>query len=66
MAILCVEAGVVDEVNTAANHIACCKRGSIRLPGARRAEGVAVISMVTIRVLVPTCSDANEKCENMR
>lgn len=54
VAILCVEACVVDEVDTAANHIACCKRGSVRLPRARRAEGVAVVSVVTIRVFVPT------------
>lgn len=54
MAILCVEAGVVDEVNTAANHVACCKRGSVRLPDAGGAEGVAVISVITVRVLVPT------------
>lgn len=48
VAILCVEAGVVDEVNTAANHVACRKRGSIGLPGARRAEGVAVVAVVTV------------------
>ena len=54
MTILCVEAGVVDEVNAAANDIARRKRGSVGLSGARRAKGVAVVSVVTIRVLVPT------------
>lgn len=53
MAVLCVEASVVDEVNAAADHVARCKRGSVGLPGAGRAEGVAVVSVVTIRVLVP-------------
>lgn len=54
MAILCVEAGVVDEVDAAANHVARRERGSVRLAGARGAEGVAVVSVVTVRVLVPT------------
>lgn len=35
VAILGVEAGVVDEVNAAADHVPCCKRGSVGLPGAR-------------------------------
>lgn len=48
MAVLCVEAGVVDEVNAAADHVACRKRGSVGLPGAGRAEGVPVISVVTV------------------
>jgi len=48
VAILCVETGIVDEVHTAANHIACCKCGTIGLSSARRAEGVAVVAMVAI------------------
>lgn len=54
VAVLCVEAGVVDEIYAAANHIACCKRRSIGLPSARRAEGMAIVSVIAIRVLVPT------------
>lgn len=54
MSVLCVEAGVVDEVDAAANHIASREGGPVRLPGAGRAEGVAVVSVVTIRVLIPT------------
>ena len=38
VAILCVETCVVDEVDTAANHIARCECGPIRLPSTRRAE----------------------------
>lgn len=54
MAVLGVEAGVVDEVDAAANHVARRERGSVRLAGAGGAEGVAVVSVVTVRVLVPT------------
>lgn len=54
MAVLGVEAGVVNEVDAAANHVARRERGSVRLAGAGGAEGVAVVSMVTVRVLVPT------------
>lgn len=54
MAILCVETSVVDEVNAAANHVACSERGAVGLPRAGGAERVAVISVVTIRVFVPT------------
>lgn len=54
VAVLGVEAGVVDEVDAAANHVARCECGSVWLTGAGGAEGVAVISVVTIRVLVPT------------
>lgn len=54
MAVLGVEAGVVDEVDAAADHVARGERGSVGLPGAGRAEGVTVVSVVTIRVLVPT------------
>lgn len=56
MAVLGVKAGVVDEVDTAANHVARRERGSVRLASARGAEGVAVVSVVTVRVFVPTWS----------
>lgn len=54
VAVLGVEAGVVDEVHAAANHVARRERGSVRLAGAGGAEGVAVVSVVTVWVLVPT------------
>lgn len=54
MSVLCVEAGVVDEINAAADHVARRKRGSVRLSRAGGAERVSVVSVVTIRVLVPS------------
>jgi hypothetical protein len=54
VAILCVETGVVDEVDAAANHVTCRERGAVGLPRAGGAERVAVVSVVTIRVFVPT------------
>lgn len=54
VAVLGVKAGVVDEVDAAANHVTRRERGSVRLAGAGGAEGVAVIAVVTVRVLVPT------------
>lgn len=54
MAILGVEAGVIDQVDTAADDVARGERGPVRLPRARGAEGVAVVTVVTIRVFIPT------------
>ena len=53
MAVLGVEAGVVDEVDAAANHVAGGEGGAVGLAGAGGAEGVAVVAVVTVRVLVP-------------
>lgn len=55
MAIFCVEAGVVDEVDTAANHIPSGERGAVGLPCPRGTEGVPIISMVPIRMFIPSC-----------
>lgn len=54
MAILCVECGVVDQIDAAADHVTGSEGRPIRLTRAGRAEAVAVITMVTIRVLVPS------------
>lgn len=56
MAVLGVEADVVDEIDTAANHVARRERRPIRLARSRRAERVAVVSVVAVRLLVPTCT----------
>lgn len=54
VAILGVEAGAVDEVDTAANHISCGKCGTIWLASPRGAEGMPIITMVTIGMFIPT------------
>lgn len=57
MAILGVEAGAIDEVDTTADHIPCGECGTIRLACPRGAEGMPIIAMVTIGMLVPTCGE---------
>lgn len=56
VSVLGVEAGVVDEVDAATDHVTRSKGRPVRLPRARRAERVPVIAVVTVRVLVPTCA----------
>lgn len=53
VAILRVERGVVDQVDAAADHVTGSEGRPVRLTCARRAKAVAVIAVVTIRVLVP-------------
>jgi len=53
VSVLGVEAGVVDEVDAAANHVARGEGGPVWLAGAGGAEGVAIVAVVTVRVLVP-------------
>lgn len=54
VSILGVEAGVVHQVDAATDHIAGRERRPVRLSGARRAERVAVVAVVAVRVFVPT------------
>lgn len=53
--ILSVEAGAVDEVHAAANHISRGECGTIGLASTGGAEGMPIISMVTIGMFIPTC-----------
>ncbi len=53
-AIFGVETSIVDEINTATNHISRCKCRAIWLTSSRGAEGMTVITVVTIGMLVPT------------
>lgn len=55
VAILGVEAGAVDEVDAAANHVSCGECGTIGLASPRGAEGMPIIAMVTIGMFIPTC-----------
>lgn len=55
MAILGVEAGAVDEVDTAANHVSCGECGTIGLASPGGTEGMPIIAMVTIGMFIPTC-----------
>lgn len=57
MAILGVEAGAIDEVDTAADHIPCGECGTVGLTRSRGAEGMPIIAMVTIGMFVPTCGE---------
>lgn len=54
VAILRVERGVVDQIDAAADHVAGSEGRPVRLTCAGRAKAVAVIAVVTIRVLVPS------------
>lgn len=56
VSVLGVEAGVVDEVDAAADDVPGGEGGPVRLPGARRAERVPVVAVIPVRVLVPTCN----------
>lgn len=57
VAILGVEAGAIDEVDTTADHIPCGECGTIGLACPRGAEGMSIIAMVTIGMFVPTCGE---------
>jgi len=54
MAILRVESGVVNEIYAATDHIAGGKSWSVGLTGTTWAETVAIITVVTVRMLIPT------------
>lgn len=56
MSVLGVEASVVYEVDAAADDVASGERRAVRLSGARGAERVTVVSVITVRVFIPTCS----------
>lgn len=56
VSVLGVEAGIIDEVDAATDHVTRGKGGPVRLPRARRTERVPVVAVVTVRVLVPTCA----------
>lgn len=53
MSVLCVEACVVDEVDSAADDVTGGEGRPVRLSRARRAERMPVIAVVAVRVLVP-------------
>lgn len=52
--VLGVEAGVVDEVDAAAYDVPGGEGRPVRLPRPRRTERVPVVTVVAVRVLVPT------------
>jgi len=54
MAILRVEGGVVNEIHAATDHIAGGESRSVGLTGATWAETVAIVTVVTVRMLIPT------------
>lgn len=61
VAILGVEASAVDEVDAAPNHISCSECGTIGLASPRGAEGMPIITMVTIGMFIPTCGGKESK-----
>lgn len=48
VAVLCVEACVVDEVDAAADDVAGRECGPVRLSGAGRAERMPVVAMIAV------------------
>ena len=54
-AIFGVEACVVDEVDTAADHITSGERRAIGNARVGGTESVSIISMIAVGVLVPSC-----------
>lgn len=64
MAIFCVEAGVVDQVDTATNHISSCEGRAVGLSCARGAEGVPIVTVVPIRMFIPSCRKTREQVNN--
>lgn len=54
MAILRVEGGVVNEIYTATDHVAGGEGRSIRLPSSTWAETMAIVTVVTVWMLIPT------------
>lgn len=61
VAILGVEAGAIDEVDAAADHISCGECGTIGLASPRGAEGMPIVTMVTIGMFVPTCGGREQQ-----
>lgn len=61
VAILGVEASAIDEVDAAANHVSCSECGTIGLASPRGAEGMPIITMVTIGMFIPTCGGKESK-----
>jgi hypothetical protein len=61
VAILGVEAGAIDEVDTAADHVSCGECGTIGLASPRGAEGMPIIAMVSIGMFVPTCGEREQQ-----
>lgn len=61
MSVLGVEACVVDQVHTAANHITRREGGPVRLTGPRGAKGVPIITMVTVGVFVPAWKERKDQ-----
>lgn len=51
--VLRVEACVVDQVHAAADDVARGERRPVGLARAGRAEGVAVVAVVAVRVFIP-------------
>ena len=52
--IFCVKTCVINQINATANDISCCESWTIRFSCSGWAEGVPIISMVTIWILFPT------------
>jgi len=53
MSVLGVEAGPIDQVEAAADHVTGCESRPVGLAGAGTAKTVTVVAVVTIRMFVP-------------
>lgn len=54
MAVFCVEAGIVDQVDTAADDIPSGEGGAVGLPCPRGTEGVPIVTVVPIGMFIPS------------
>lgn len=54
MAVFRVKRAVIDEIDATADDVARCKSWSVRLARARGAEAVTVVSVIAVRMLVPS------------
>lgn len=48
-----VKARIINEIDTASDHVARGEGGSVWLSGAGRTERVAVVAVITVRLFVP-------------
>lgn len=64
MAIFCVEAGIVDEVDTATDDISSCECRAIGLSCPRGTEGMPIITVVPVRMFIPSWRKTKEEVNN--
>ena len=54
MSVFGVEASVIDEIDATADDVTRGESRSVRLPSTGRAKRMTVVTVITVRVLIPT------------